>query len=79
MVVECAFIGGGGGGGGGTLSVADKVAPTLIACIQLHSIFVLSTWSKCCHSVNIYKPVSDSYVNVILPCNVGGGGGGGGG
>ena len=30
-------------GGGGTLSVADKVAPTLMACIQLCSIFVQST------------------------------------
>ena len=32
--------------------------------------------------LNIYKPINDSYVNVILPNNVfffGGGGGGGGG
>ena len=32
-----------------------------------------------CTSVNIYKPVSKSYVNVILPGKIGGGGGGGGG
>ena len=31
------------GGSGGTLCVADKVAPTLMACIQLCSIFVQST------------------------------------
>ena len=30
-------------GGGGTLSVADKVAPVLMACIQLRSIFIQST------------------------------------
>ena len=30
-------------GGGGTLGVADKVAPALMACIQLRSIFVQST------------------------------------
>ena len=29
--------------GAGTLSVADKVAPTFMACIQLRSIFVQST------------------------------------
>ena len=41
----CFFFlkGGGGGGGRGTLSVADKGAPTLMACIQLCSIFVQST------------------------------------
>ena len=35
---------GGGGGGGGNLNVADKVAPVLVPCIQLHSIFILSTF-----------------------------------
>ena len=48
IVVECVFfLGGGGGGGGGgmggTLSVSGKVAPSLMAYIQLCSIFVQST------------------------------------
>ena len=41
MVVEWVFEG--GGSMGGTLSEADKVAPMLMAYIQLRSIFVQST------------------------------------
>ena len=42
IVVECVFFLG-GGGMGGTLSVSGKVAPSLMASIQLCSIFVQST------------------------------------
>ena len=37
---------------GGRSSLADKVAPMPMACIQLRSKFVQSTF-KCCHSVTV--------------------------
>ena len=50
------------------------------ATLNIHSVYFLNSPSVVTRlQFNIYKPISNSYVNVILPGNVGGWGGGGGG
>ena len=67
-------------GGGGTLSVSDKVSTNAHgmypATLNIRSVYLNSPSVVTRLLFNIYKHISDCYVNVILPGNVGGGGGG---
>ena len=48
------------------------------ATLNIHSVYFLNSPNVVTRLLfNIYKPISDSYVKVILPGNGGGGGGGG--